>query len=270
LHFAGHGEFNRQAREGQIILETDRGEAAYFGAADLALALDAASSLRLVFLNTCEGATEATDEFAGVASRLFQMGIPAVIGMQAPISDRAATLFAERVYTSLVDRRSIDAAVVAGRIALKFKHSQEWSTPVLYLRSSEGVLFDFKVKKAVDANRVSPPGVWRSGAVAMVFGVASSFVVAWMTRERETPPPSPSPSGSVRPDAAPSASAAPPLSASGAPSAAPTVSAAAGPSSQGLGPAPDGSSGMKSKRARTRSSAVPSEVGARFTPIREE
>ena len=71
--------------------------------------------LRLVVLNSCEGArTTLTDPYAGVATTLVQLGVPAVVAMQFEISDRAAIVFAEELYTNLIGRRDpIDA--VGGR-----------------------------------------------------------------------------------------------------------------------------------------------------------
>ncbi|HEX2370177.1 MAG TPA: CHAT domain-containing protein, partial [Acidimicrobiia bacterium] len=55
--------------------------------------------LRLALLNACEGARgSASDPFAGAAQSLVQQGIPAVIAMQFPITDRAAILFAQEFY----------------------------------------------------------------------------------------------------------------------------------------------------------------------------
>ena len=62
--------------------------------------------LRLVVLNSCEGArTTLTDPYAGVATTLVQLGVPAVVAMQFEISDRAAIVFAEELYTNLIGRR---------------------------------------------------------------------------------------------------------------------------------------------------------------------
>ena len=48
------------------------------------------NALRLVVLNSCEGArTTLTDPYAGVATTLVQLGVPAVVAMQFEISDRA-------------------------------------------------------------------------------------------------------------------------------------------------------------------------------------
>ena len=87
---------------------------------ELANLLADQTSLRLVVLNSCEGArTTLTDPFAGVATTLVQLGVPAVVAMQFEISDEAAILFAEELYTNLIGRQDpIDAAVAEARKAI--------------------------------------------------------------------------------------------------------------------------------------------------------
>ena len=76
-------------------------------ATDLGTILHSHDSLRLAFLNACEGAQSGTeDAFAGVAQRLVQQEIPAVIAMQAPISDAAAIVLAQEFYAALAGRIS--------------------------------------------------------------------------------------------------------------------------------------------------------------------
>ena len=96
--------------------------------------------LRLVVLNSCEGArTTLTDPYAGVATTLVQLGVPAVVAMQFEISDRAAIVFAEELYTNLIGRRDpIDASVAEARKAIYSDVDRvEWATPVLFVRDPD-------------------------------------------------------------------------------------------------------------------------------------
>ena len=107
--------------------------------------------LRLVVLNSCEGArTTLTDPFAGVATTLIHLGVPAVVAMQFEISDEAAILFAEELYTNLIGRQDpIDAAVAEARKAIYSEVDKvEWATPVLFVRDPDVELFRFEVDKA--------------------------------------------------------------------------------------------------------------------------
>ena len=102
--------------------------------------------LRLVVLNSCEGArTTLTDPYAGVATTLVQLGVPAVVAMQFEISDRAAIVFAEELYANLIGRRDpIDASVAEARKAIYSDVDRvEWATPVLFVRDPEVQLFRF-------------------------------------------------------------------------------------------------------------------------------
>ena len=101
-------------------------------------------SLRLVVLNSCEGARAShVDPFSGVASALLRCGIPAVIGMQAEITDEAAVTFSDRLYTALAQGFPIDAALAQSRRAIVAAGKDvEFGTPVLFMRVADGRIFD--------------------------------------------------------------------------------------------------------------------------------
>ena len=103
-------------------------------------------TLRLAVLNACESARASRDDghpFAGVANALVLGGLPAVVAMQAPISDTAAIAFSDAFYRQLTVGAPIDTAVTEGRQAVHFAapERREWSTPILFLRIPDGVLF---------------------------------------------------------------------------------------------------------------------------------
>ncbi len=82
------------------------------------------------------------------ASTLVRRGIPAVLIMQYKITDRAAIEFSSAFYEALVDSLPVDAAVAEARkaISLAVMNTVEWGTPVLYMRSPNGVLFNILKK----------------------------------------------------------------------------------------------------------------------------
>jgi len=130
-------------------------------------------SLRLVVLNSCEGARNSlTDPFAGVAAGLIRQGVPAVVAMQFEITDEAAITFAGEFYAALAGGFPVDAAVAEARKAIYIQPNDiEWGTPVLYMRSSDGVLFDLAQKPA--AEEIMP--------LTQVHGVAGDVVVPYET-----------------------------------------------------------------------------------------
>lgn len=139
LHFMGHGDFDVQAGEGLLHLEAKSGRSLPVSGNELALNLTDLPNLRLVVLNACNTARIAAEAgvspFAGVAPALVRAGIPAVVAMQLPISDRAAIDFSDDLYSRLARAEPLPAAVTEGRFAIGFS-TIEWATPVLFLRQT--------------------------------------------------------------------------------------------------------------------------------------
>ena len=132
FHFIGHGGFDQQAQDGQLILEESSGRGRPVSGQYLGMLLHDVRSLRLAVLNACEGArTSLTDPFAGTAQSLAQSGIPAVIAMQFEITDAAAIAFAHEFYQAMADGYPVDAAVTEARKAIFAQGNEvEWGTPV--------------------------------------------------------------------------------------------------------------------------------------------
>ena len=149
FHFVGHGDFDPTAQEGLIAFaEKGTGRRHLLRSRDLARLLDGHPSLRLVFLNSCEGARGSEgDPFSGTAATLVRRGIPAVVAMQYQITDEAAIGFSSAFYESLADGLPVDAAVTEARVAVSMDSMLEWGTPVLYMRSPDGRLFDISTDK---------------------------------------------------------------------------------------------------------------------------
>ena len=150
LHYVGHSSFT-DANEGVIYLEDADDAPREVDEHALANLLSDQNRLRLVVLNSCEGArTTLNDPYAGVATTLIQLGVPAVVAMQFEISDDAAILFAEELYTNLIGRQDpIDASVAEARKAIYIELDKvEWATPVLFLRDPDVQLFNFRMPVA--------------------------------------------------------------------------------------------------------------------------
>lgn len=146
LHFIGHGDF--QGEDGVIMLEAEGvpgGVDPVTGRRLATLLRNHLGSLRLVFLNSCLGATVSRrDPFGGVAQNLIRRGVPAVIAMQFPIPDAVAIALARHFYRYLASGLPVDAALTAARAFLYAKgHAVEWGAPALHMRTPDGRLFDF-------------------------------------------------------------------------------------------------------------------------------
>ena len=147
FHFIGHGGYDRQTEEGCIALADEEGQASRLSATQLGRLLADHRSLRMVLLNACEGARGSEhDIFSSAAAILVRRGIPAVLAMQYEITDRAAIEFARTFYEALTDEMPVDEAVTEARkaISMMVANTVEWGTPVLYMRSPDGMLFNLR------------------------------------------------------------------------------------------------------------------------------
>ncbi len=145
FHFIGHGGFDRATDEGFVALADQDGEAHHLNATQLGRLLADRRDLRLAILNACEGARgSAQDVFSSTASILVRRGLPAVLAMQYPITDRAAIEFARAFYEALADGLPVDTATTEARqaVSIAAPRSVEWGIPVLYMRAVDGALFD--------------------------------------------------------------------------------------------------------------------------------
>jgi len=152
FHFIGHGGFDKTADEGLIALANEEGETYRLGATQLGRLLADHPYLRLALLNACEGARgSGHDIFSSTAAILVRRGIPAVLAMQYEITDPAAIEFARSFYEAVTDGLPVDAAVAEARKAIKMavKNTMEWGTPVLYMRSPDGVLFNIQPQTVI-------------------------------------------------------------------------------------------------------------------------
>lgn len=158
FHFIGHGGFDEAAQDGVLQFEDETGMSYPVRGEMLGMQMHDHRSLRLAVLNACEGARSSRqDPFSGVAQSLLQQRVPAVIAMQFEISDAAAKVFASEFYRAVAEGNPVDAAVCESRKALfREEFGQEWATPVLYMRSQEGQLFELQ---AVAAPQLADDGV---------------------------------------------------------------------------------------------------------------
>ncbi|WP_344656346.1 CHAT domain-containing WD40 repeat protein [Catenulispora subtropica] len=145
VHYIGHGDFDAATGAGRLAFAAEDGAGTdWVTARQLATILGAHPTLRLVVLNACQSsAGSAEDGQAGLAAALVHAGLAAVVAMQFPITDDAAPVFGREFYGALAAGEPVDRCVRAGRAAITLANdaSLEWGTPVLHLRSSDGLLF---------------------------------------------------------------------------------------------------------------------------------
>ena len=102
-------------------------------------------NLGLISLATCESAkSDNPQAFQGIAPKLIERGVPAVLSMQYKVLIKTAKVFLEDFYTSVAARKPIDWATQSARNAISQQFgldNREFATPVLYMRAKDGVVF---------------------------------------------------------------------------------------------------------------------------------
>jgi len=141
VHYIGHGDYDAENQEGELLFEDESSATSSVKASWLATLLRD-SGVCLAFLNACKTGHAA----GGVAEVLVRREVPAALGMQVSVRDDVATAFSETFYAALVDGWPVDAAVVEGRKAIvnvlnNNPDQPDWIHPVLYMRAPDGVLF---------------------------------------------------------------------------------------------------------------------------------
>jgi hypothetical protein len=119
IHYAGHGEFDRNARRAGWILDRD----CFLSAQEI---FRVRRVPRLVFANACFSAvTEPTDhreqrgKLVGLAQAFFERGIPNYIGTGWAVDDACALLCAQWFYTRILGlRRPANGDAVIGTLPL--------------------------------------------------------------------------------------------------------------------------------------------------------
>ena len=135
FYFAGHGRWDEDHDEGAIVLVSGRGRPEAVTSHKLGVLLRR-KHLRLAVLNACDTARTSPDDcLAGVATGLVAQGVPAAVGMQYRLEDRAGSAFGEELLRSLADGTPLDEAVGRARRAVfALPNDVEWATPTLLTR----------------------------------------------------------------------------------------------------------------------------------------
>ena len=109
------------------------------------LFLGADDHLGLVSLATCESAKSNSPKgFLGIAPKIVQKGVPAVVAMRYSVLISTAEIFIEEFYNAIAERKPVDWAVQWARnqVALgRGLDNREFATPVLFMRAEDGNIF---------------------------------------------------------------------------------------------------------------------------------
>jgi len=145
LHFVGHGDFDAARGRGLLVFESeDRpGQPRIVTSEQIGREIGEEGTLQLAYINACRTAQTADAQRAqGIAADLIDRGLPAVIALQFPATDRGAMVFASELYRALADGLPIgEAASEARRATARTSNTTDWVAPVLYLRDGQTVQF---------------------------------------------------------------------------------------------------------------------------------
>jgi hypothetical protein len=147
FHFIGHGAFRRRHGEAQSVaslyLEKRDGTCDRVGDDEIVDRLRAAGRMsHLFFLAACESAKgEIGQAFVGLAPRLVEAGVPAVVAMQDKIAISSAQGLTRCFYEQLLKHGVVDRALNEARSTLYDTDDVNWSMPALFMRLRSGQLF---------------------------------------------------------------------------------------------------------------------------------
>ena len=157
LHFIGHGGFNAQQQQAALYFENDDRTAQRVIDADFAGMLDRLQAPpQLVVLAACQSARQSLREvFTGLGPRLVQIGLPAVVAMQADVTMLTTRQFTATFYRQLLAHGTIDLAMNEARSTLITTGRYDAAVPVLFMRLRDGRLWSEAPRAA--APSIEPP-----------------------------------------------------------------------------------------------------------------
>ncbi|MEM7538705.1 MAG: CHAT domain-containing protein [Chloroflexota bacterium] len=159
FHFVGHGLF--QDDTAYVILEDEDEHAHPVDERTFRDFFTNANETRLVVLNACQTATRSSSQpLVGLAPRLLQRRLPAVVAMQYPFADDAALVFTREFYRCIALGYPLEAAVAEARRCIFMETDSgevDWGVPVLFLRAKHGQLFEIAEQQSAQQTLDIPP-----------------------------------------------------------------------------------------------------------------
>ncbi len=145
LHVLAHGTYRPRDQQTALLLEDPLGRASRATDDMIVTLLKAAGSLPyLVFLAACESArrdAQGRNPFVGLAPKLVQVGVPAVVAMQDLVSTVTARQVSRDFFHYLLEHGVVDKAMNQARLMLYEAGRPDWAVPVLCMRLRNGQLF---------------------------------------------------------------------------------------------------------------------------------
>lgn len=137
LHLIAHGNLTPD-RKAVMVLQQNDGGLALVEEGLLIEKLNV-SGLRIAFLQSCKSSGGGAQ--MGLAPRLVQLGVGAVVAMQDYMPMGDAREFSSAFYRALVREGAVDVAANAGRQAILRASSKNYSIPILFSRLKDGLIW---------------------------------------------------------------------------------------------------------------------------------
>jgi hypothetical protein len=167
VHVLSHGLY--EDGTASLFLEAENGDFAKAVDTEIVKLIGSlAAKPRLFYLSACDTAEQDADDITaaagaapkrnimrpllGLAPKLVQAGVPAVIAMQQEVEVLLAHAVAKKFYQRLLESGEVDRALSEARETVYRPETKQWAVPVLYLRLRDGRLFTTDpVRVAIDA-----------------------------------------------------------------------------------------------------------------------
>ena len=160
VHFIGHGAFKDD--KAYLVIEDDERRFRLINDRTFREFFLGSDSTKLVVLNACQSAaSSSTQPMVGLAPNLVRRGLPAVVAMQYSIYDDTAIKFSREFYRALAVGFPVDTAISEARRGIYIDcgaETRDWGTPVLFMRSPDGVLLKLTKPIARSLRLESIPG----------------------------------------------------------------------------------------------------------------
>jgi hypothetical protein len=150
VHFLGHGGVDLNGKPVLRMADDEDGEEVWITAESLGRELSASfcEELRLVILEACEGAKAGV--LGSAAEILAKAGADAVVAHLWPVKADVARTCSATIYRALTasdqTQGDIGASVAAARRTLLTQSAEAFS-PIVYLRSTDSVIFNFEGRR---------------------------------------------------------------------------------------------------------------------------
>jgi hypothetical protein len=179
--FIGHGAFRqggqtRGERTAALFLEDENGGADPAPDHEIVAQLQALDPVpHLVFLVACQsGMRDIGDQhpLVGLAPKLIQAGVPAVVAMQDAVSMATARTLTNAFFQRLMQHGLVDRALNQARLQLISEKRLDWAIPVLFMRMRTGQLFaPNPVEVAISAVRAQQDAAYPAGFLSLPIDV---------------------------------------------------------------------------------------------------